>query len=244
MASMYVDDPPEDHEVAPDDDEELVPEDAWIVINQFFELNGMVRQQLDSFNNFMHPTIQSLVTDCQEILVKPESQHRPGEDVDMQERHRLLFGSVSISKPSLTEADGSADFLKPNEARLRGLTYAAKLYVNIERSRLVTDETKEDGVSEEHDETFEDTMIGEVPIMLKSKYCVLDGVRDTELAELGECHYDPGGYFIINGSEKVMIAQEKAAQNHVYVFQKVGMKFSYVAEISSAMEGFFRPLKR
>eukprot|EP01050_Picozoa_sp_SAG11_P008853 SAG11_NODE_800_length_7121_cov_5.974366_1_plen_1226_part_00 len=225
-------------------DEELMPEDAWIVIGQFFETNGMVRQQLDSFNNFIHPTIQSLVTDCQEILVKPESQHRPGEEIDQQERHVLRFGNVSIAKPAITEADGSPQYLKPNEARLRNLTYSAKLYVDIKRSRIVPDPKQEEGISEEIDETYEDQMLGEVPIMLKCKYCVLEGVRDAELAELGECHYDPGGYFIINGSEKVVIAQEKAAQNHVYVFKKVAMKYSWQAEISSTMEGFFRPLKR
>eukprot|EP01047_Picozoa_sp_COSAG01_P102477 COSAG01_NODE_32060_length_587_cov_0.694672_2_plen_103_part_01 len=102
-----------------------------MVINEFFESNGMVKQQLDSFNNFMHPTIQSLITDNQEIKVKPESQHRPGEEEEEQEYHLLNFGTVSIAKPSVIEADGSPEFLKPNEARLRSLTYSAHLYVDI-----------------------------------------------------------------------------------------------------------------
>ena len=141
-----------------ENDEEIVPEDAWIVISQFFELNGMVRQQLDSFNNFMHPTIQSLITDCQEVMVKPESQHKPGEEIDGSERHVLRFKDVSIAKPSIIEADGTPEFLKPNEARLRGLTYSALLYVNIDKSVIRDD--PENGVSEEIEEQYEDQMLG------------------------------------------------------------------------------------
>ena len=223
--------------------DEIVPEDVWVVINEFFESNGMVKQQLDSFNNFMHPTIQSLITDNQEINIKPESQHRPGEEFEAQERHLLNFGTVSIARPSVIEADGSPEFLKPNEARLRSLTYSAHLYVDLSKSRLVVSAANSDEVVQQHEEDFTDRSLGMVPIMLKSKYCVLDGVPDNELSELGECAYDPGGYFIINGSEKVVIAQEKAAQNHVYVFKKTQeFKFTCVAEIKSAMDGFFRPL--
>jgi DNA-directed RNA polymerase II subunit RPB2 len=223
------------------DEQQIIQEDVWVVINEFFESNGMVKQQLDSFNNFMHPTIQSLITDNQEIKVKPESQHRPGEEEEEQEYHLLNFGTVSIAKPSVIEADGSPEFLKPNEARLRSLTYSAHLYVDISRSVLKVSEDNE--VVKEDVEEHKDQSLGLVPIMLKSKYCVLDGVPDEDLAELGECPYDPGGYFIINGSEKVVIAQEKAAQNRVYVFKKTPeFKYTCVAEIKSAMDGFFRPL--
>ena len=220
----------------------------WVlqqVIDEFFQANGMVSQQTSSFNNFMHPTIQELISDNQEIKVKPESQHRPGEDYMTQEYHLLNFGTVSIAKPSVIEADGSPDFLKPNEARLRSLTYSAHLYVDIKKSVLKIDDGDDgDGeVKEEVEENYEDQSLGQVPIMLKSKYCMLDGVKNSDLAELGECAYDPGGYFIINGSEKVVIAQEKAAQNLVYVFKKVQpYKYSAVAEIKSAMDGYFRPL--
>jgi DNA-directed RNA polymerase II subunit RPB2 len=216
------------------------------VIDEFFQTNGMVKQQLDSFNNFMHPTIQSLITDNQEIKIKPESQHRPGEDYQTQEYHILNFGTVSIAKPSVIEADGSPEFLKPNEARARSLTYSAHLYVDITKKvlRVVDDgEGGEGEVREEIEDEYKDQSLGQVPIMLKSKYCILDGVQNTDLAELGECAFDPGGYFVINGSEKVVIAQEKAAQNHVYVFKKTQpYKYSAVAEIKSAMDGYFRPL--
>lgn len=54
--------------------------------------------------------------------------------------------------------------------------------------------------------------------MLRSSYCVLSNLTDRDLTELNECPLDPGGYFIINGSEKVLIAQERMATNMVQTY--------------------------
>ena len=83
--------------------------------------------------------------------------------------------------------------------------------------------------------------IGKIPIMLRSTYCLLSGLTDRDLTELNECPLDPGGYFIINGSEKVLIAQEKMATNTVYVFSKKDSKYSFTAEIRSCLEHSSRP---
>lgn len=83
--------------------------------------------------------------------------------------------------------------------------------------------------------------IGKIPIMLRSTYCLLSNLNDRDLTELNECPLDPGGYFIINGSEKVLIAQEKMATNTVYVFSKKDSKYSYTAEIRSCLEHSSRP---
>lgn len=81
-----------------------------------------------------------------------------------------------------------------------------------------------------------------MPIMLRSRYCTLYENSDKDLTELGECPYDQGGYFIINGSEKVLIAQEKMSTNHVYVFKKrQPNKYAYVAEVRSMAESQNRP---
>ena len=78
--------------------------------------------------------------------------------------------------------------------------------------------------------------------MLRSTYCMLAESTSKDLAEMGECPYDQGGYFVINGSEKVLIAQEKMSNNHVYVFKKAEpSKYSYVAEIRSCLETGSRP---
>ncbi|GAU30949.1 hypothetical protein TSUD_143970, partial [Trifolium subterraneum] len=78
--------------------------------------------------------------------------------------------------------------------------------------------------------------------MLRSSYCTLYGKDENDLTKLGECPYDQGGYFIINGSEKVLIAQEKMSTNHVYVFkQRQPNKYSFVAEVRSMAESQNRP---
>ena len=80
------------------------------------------------------------------------------------------------------------------------------LYVDITKTVV---KEGEDPVETQHQKTF----IGKIPIMLRSTYCLLNNLMDRDLTELNECPLDPGGYFIINGSEKVLIAQEKMATN-------------------------------
>ena len=84
--------------------------------------------------------------------------------------------------------------------------YSAPLYVDITKT-VIRD--NEDPVETQHLKTF----VGKIPIMLRSTYCLLSGLNDRDLTELNECPLDPGGYFIINGSEKVLVAQEKMATN-------------------------------
>lgn len=124
--------------------------------------------------------------------------------------------------------------MMPNVARLRNLTYAAPLYVDITKSIVVEGEEARET---KHNKTF----IGKIPIMLRSTYCLLNGLTDRDLSELSECPLDPGGYFVINGSEKVLIAQEKMATNTVYVFSMKDSKYAYKTEIRSCIEHSSRP---
>lgn len=253
----------------PEDDLEVSQEDAWAVVSAFFEEKGLVRQQLDSFNEFVSNTIQEVVDETPEIVVRPERQHRPGapvggevdedgnpvaagDDDDEEPREvRVKFGQIFLSRPVATEPDGETSTLFPREARLRNLTYAAPMYVNVTQTewrRRPRGEEEEDELDPslerdgdwvlvdrvEHPKLF----LAKVPIMLRSAFCALGdsaagggGFGEAELTELGECPYDQGGYFVINGSEKVLIAQERMAHNHVYVFRKSQpSKYLYVAE--------------
>lgn len=112
--------------------------------------------------------------------------------------------------------------------------YSAPFYVDITKTRI---KENEDPQTVTHSKMF----IGKIPIMLRSTYCLLNNLNDRDLTELNECPLDPGGYFIINGSEKVLIAQEKMATNTVYVFSKKDSKYSYTAEIRSCLEHSSRP---
>uniref|UniRef100_A0A453LQL6 DNA-directed RNA polymerase subunit beta n=1 Tax=Aegilops tauschii subsp. strangulata TaxID=200361 RepID=A0A453LQL6_AEGTS len=230
----------EDEEEEARDEEEITQEDAWAVISAYFEEKGLVRQQLDSFDEFIQNTMQEIVDESADIEIRPESQHNPGRQAEFAETlHKISFGQIYLSKPMMTEADGETATLFPKSARLRNLTYSAPLYVDVSY-RVV----KKGHDCEEVTETAEypKVFIGKVPIMLRSSYCTLFQQSEKDLTELGECPYDQGGYFVINGSEKVLIAQEKMSTNHVYVFKKrQPNKFAYVGEVRSMAENQNRP---
>ncbi|EFA79113.1 RNA polymerase II core subunit [Heterostelium album PN500] len=214
--------------------EEIVQEDSWAVISSYFKDKGLVRQQLDSFDEFIQNTMQEIIDESPPITLRPEAQHHPGQQqVHNFSTFSIKFGQIYLSKPT-SEIDGMTQPVTPNQARIRNLTYSAPLYVDITKTQVTKDRRDE--------EPLEKIFIGKVPIMLRSKYCMLDETSDVDLPMMGECPYDQGGYFIINGSEKVLIAQEKMSHNHVYVFKKTPpSKYSYVAEIRSCQETGSRP---
>ncbi|KAI9372136.1 hypothetical protein BJX61DRAFT_534225 [Aspergillus egyptiacus] len=247
-----------------DMDEGITSEDCWTVISSFFDTKGLVSQQLDSFDEFISSTMQELVEEQGQVTLDqtlPPSE----EEVDpvVVRRYELKFGTVMLSRPSVTEGDGATTIMLPQEARLRNLTYASPLYLGITkrimegRERLVADRDDDDNMMDSNedrkirgtylsweqkelppDQAKEETVfIGKMPIMLKSKYCILKDLSEQALYNWNECPYDSGGYFIINGSEKVLIAQERSAGNTVQVFKKAPPSPTpYVAEIRSAVE--------
>jgi DNA-directed RNA polymerase II subunit RPB2 len=188
-----------------------------------------------------------------------------------QTEYSIKFIQTLLSIPKIQEKDGELHTIYPNDARLRNLTYDAALYgtpippipfvsslkflfyhlgprspVHIEKSGV----TRHPDGSETKlaTEMSRKVNIGRVPIMLRSKICVLQSAKKsgkvTNLASLGECDYDEGGYFIINGTEKVLIAQERMSTNHVYVFaQADGSKYTHVAEIRSSVDMAHRPTR-
>jgi len=237
------------------DDVPVTQEDAWAVISAYFEEKGLVRQQLDSFDEFIQNTMQELVDDSGDIRVSPELQHLVGYDEeeleDMNQGKKVFeikFGQVYLSKPTTVEKDGTVTNIFPHEARLRNLTYAAPLYVDVTMNEYrvapeinINDPSEDLGRPIQTEEARKE-FLGYVPIMLRSLFCVLSDKVDKELSDLGECIYDQGGYFVINGSEKVIIAQERLSNNHVYAFKKKQpSKFSWVIETRSQVENSTRP---
>ncbi|CAE6412457.1 DNA-directed RNA polymerase II subunit B [Rhizoctonia solani AG-1 IB] len=224
-----------------DDYDEITQEDCWTIITSFFDEKGLVRQQLDSFDEFVQNTMQELVDESADLILDQSDQHTGAEN-DATKRYEIRFGQIYLSRPTITEADGSVVPVFPQEARLRNLTYSAPLYVDMTKRVLhgYEDENGEtqfrpegNGLEERADKVW----IGKVPIMLRSGFCILKGLEPKDLYDLNECPLDQGGYFIINGSEKVLIAQERMAGNHVYVFAKAQPSpISFLSEIRSAVE--------
>ena len=118
-----------------DDDEEISQEDCWAVITSFFDQKGLVRQQLDSFDEFVQNTMQELVDENADLILDQAEQHS-GHATDMTRRFEIHFGQIFLSRPTVTEADGSVVPVFPQEARLRNLTYSAPLYIEMSKRVL------------------------------------------------------------------------------------------------------------
>jgi DNA-directed RNA polymerase subunit B len=134
---------------------------------------------------------------------------------------KIKFGKVNLGKPMITEADGSKRPIYPIEARLRKISYSAPLFIEVS--------AHVDGIQRE---SFT-AQVGSFPIMLKSKYCHLNSFSAKELIEKGEDPYDTGGYFIINGTEKVLISVEDLAPNQMLVEENALSPSRFIGKLFS-----------
>jgi DNA-directed RNA polymerase II subunit RPB2 len=106
----------------------LWQEACWLVADAYFDEKGLVRQQLDSFDEFFEMSIQHIIGDTPEIELQAEAQYTTGEN---PVQYSLQFEQIYLSKPTYWEKDGAPSPILPNEARLRNLTYSAPLYVDM-----------------------------------------------------------------------------------------------------------------
>lgn len=202
---------------------EISKEDSHLLLKTFFNEKGLVRQHLDSYNEFIDHGLQEVVDEVGEISIEvPESPYkvRLGQIwvIDPQSR---------ITGPYATEVDGTKHEIYPMEARLRNLTYAAP--IALEMTPVI------DGREQDTELVY----VGNIPVMLKSKLCFLSQLSKEELVAAGEDPDDPGGYFIVNGSERVIVAMEDLAPNRIIVdTDKKGTTPVYQAKIFSTTVGF------
>ena len=170
---------------------------GYFLLQKYFEENSIVSSNIESFNNFIEHQLQNIITE--------EGDIEPTIIPHNIDEFKIRFDKIVVKKPEITEADGSKRPIFPIEARLRKISYAAPVFI--------TASAHIDGVQRE---TFE-TQIASIPIMLKSKFCHLANLSADELIKQGEDSDDPGGYFIINGTEKVLISIEDLAANKLLV---------------------------
>lgn len=155
-----------------------------------------MKQHLDSFNYFVKTDIKKIVRANDRIVSSVDPSIY------------LRFKDVRIGEPSIT-VDGISEKLNPHTCRLSDMTYAAPILVNIE---YITGSHVQKTRVEKND-----VVIGRMPIMLRSCCCVLYKKDEAELARLGECPLDPGGYFVVKGTEKVILIQEQLSKNRIII---------------------------
>jgi DNA-directed RNA polymerase II subunit RPB2 len=129
----------------------------------------------------------------------------------------IMFKNVSIRKPTIFENNGALTPMYPNDARLRNFTYAAPVYVDLEVTTTLNDPGTSS--SETRVRTLQRVLIGKIPVMVGSKYCLLSESPEKHPRELGECSADPFGYFIVQGGERIILSQERMAENRMFVFR-------------------------
>ncbi len=192
-----------------------------ILVKKYFEQQTFVNSNIESFNNFIEKEIQEIINENKEVsptIIPP--------DID---EFKIRFDRIWVEKPELTEADGSKRAIYPVEARLRKITYSAPVYIDVSAHI--------NGVQRE---SFT-TMIGNLPIMLKSKYCHLNNMSRDDLIKHGEDPDDPGGYFIINGTEKALIIIEDLAANRFLVEKASTGPSEYIGKVFSEKGSFKIP---
>ncbi|KPI35423.1 DNA-directed RNA polymerase II subunit RPB2 [Cyphellophora attinorum] len=247
-------------------DQDISPEDCWKVIGSFFERKGLVSMQIDSFDKFMSQTIKDLVMDKGSVTLDYGKHPEPDEiNPVVIERHEVKFLDVTLSYPNVVEGDGVTNDLMPHEARLRSLTYACPAFILMSKKTYYAREAPSDSfenlegmvtqgtdgmqlyweVGHSNDDIPEDrpesVYIGKIPVMLKSGSCWLN--QDPSKTKTARKIYR--GYFIINGSEKVLIAQERSAGNIVQIFTKASPSpFTHLAECRSVVEGGSRQMSQ
>jgi DNA-directed RNA polymerase II subunit RPB2 len=205
---------------------------TWDVIDTFFKQdNILIDHHLNSFNYFMNNELQAIIRE-KEFNLKIFNKDTWNDEHQLyMETYQIEFGKIYISKPVLYDSPNKPMY--PAEARLRKLTYGANLYIDIHHKIVrINPLTGESEVIEQP--LLEKYPCGRMPIMVGSKYCVLTEQNNMTKMDMGEGIYDYGGYFIIKGSEKIIISQEKKCENKICCFKQKGAqnKYSENAEIS------------
>ncbi len=161
-----------------------------ILIEKYLEDHNLVESNIRSFNNFINYRMQEIIEELNETI--------DSEDVEIK------LERIRVDKPQIFEADGSSHLITPAEARIRGLTYSAPVHVEITIKQM--------GQIESHD-----VEIGKIPMIVKSELCNLYGMDKEELIKNYIDPQEPGGYFIINGNERVIVMTEDLAENQPFI---------------------------
>ncbi|CAM6092659.1 unnamed protein product [Calypogeia fissa] len=174
--------------------------DKFALLPAFLKVKGLVKQHIDSFNYLINCEIKK--------IIHAKANEKITSDVDPN--FYLKFTDIFVGKPCV-EQDYIVEDITPHQCRLRDMTYAAPISVDVEytRGKEIVVRKGKDGQGA--------LVVGRMPLMLRSSRCVLYGKTEAELAKLGECPLDPGGYFVVKGTEKVILIQEQLSKNRIII---------------------------
>jgi DNA-directed RNA polymerase beta subunit len=210
-------------------------EEPYHLIESYFHgqhLERLVRHQIESYNHFINYQVQRTIQMFNPVNIRSENDFVEDRGQYFLEVF-VSFENFKLYPPQIHENNGATKMMLPQEAKLRNFTYAANMTVDVHMKYVVrnTDSMETPKVIEK---VLPKINIGKMPIMIKSSICVLTQNKHIQSNVTGECKMDCGGYFVIKGSEKTVLGQERAAENRVYCFDgKNTTKWNWFAEIKS-----------
>jgi DNA-directed RNA polymerase II subunit RPB2 len=198
----------------------------------------LATHQIESFNSFIDELIETIIKQYNPITIYGVYNEEYGKH---EHEIRMSFSNALLQSPMIYEIDGSMSQMSPKVALQRSMSYSSNLHTDV-----LIETTSRSGYRFENEEvktkTLEKILIGKIPIMVKSRYC---NGQDS-LTSKENCQMDIGGYFIITGSEKVIIAQERQAENKIFCFPVSAVassKFTHCVEVKSVPPTGFMPAK-
>ena len=210
-------------------------EEPYDIIESYFEgqhLERLVRHQIESYNHFTNYQMQRTIQMFNPVIIRSENDFVAEKNQYFLEV-QVSFENFKLYPPQIHENNGATKIMLPQEAKLRNFTYASTMTVDVKINYIVRN-TEAMDTPKIITKTLQKINIGKMPIMLKSAICVLTQNNHIHSQFTGECAMDCGGYFIIKGSEKTVLGQERAAENRVYCFDgKNTTKWDWIAEIKS-----------
>ena len=218
--------------------------ETWDVVKSYFDINRnyLTKHHIESYNDFVLNKIpQTFKQYNPQVIFKEYSDKLKAYKYTINIYYGGINGDeIFIGKPTIYKKDGARETKKqmyPNEARLRNLSYSSHIFCNIEVQYQILDE---DGNPRSTSRKFEKVNIGKIPVMLDSCLCVLSSADFNLKKEMGECPYDQGGYFIIEGAEKVIVSHERKAENRLYIVKSQDSSYGLSAQIKSVPNDSFK----
>ena len=210
-------------------------EEPYHLIESYFQgqhLERLVRHQIESYNHFINYQVQRTIQMFNPVTIRSENDY-----IEEKEKYLLeinvSFDNFKLYPPQIHENNGATKIMLPQEAKLRNFTYASTMLIDLHIQYIIRNTENMENPTVIN-KTLPKINIGKMPIMLKSSICILTQNNHISPDFTGECPMDCGGYFIIKGSEKTVLGQERAAENRVYCFDgKNTTKWSWFAEMKS-----------
>ncbi len=187
----------------------------------FNKKNYIFRHLYDSYNKFLEEDVKNFLENGEHVFTEtltPTTYYK----------YRFKFENVMIDEPTL---NNGVEPMFPSDARHENLTYSIKLVADVTQYQDVIDIASDQKITKQIDNTEKGKHIATIPLMVRSKWCSLNTNKGVDK---NECDFDAGGYFIVNGNEKVVICQDRMVENKPLVFvKKDSGAMSYIVQTNS-----------